>query len=196
MSASQYTSRGGSFASSHDKDLEKGTPGRNSESSDFSTASTQNGNTAPTSQEKTQQPPSEKTAALEWDGPDDVDNPLNWTRKRKIFYTAIPTGIATVCTIASSIYTPGRDGVVQEFGVSAEVAILPFSLYVVGLAFGPILGMRTPITAPCSLYILYADAMQLHQHLRILAEGSCTSLECRYLHSSLLERDSQITLRL
>lgn len=142
MSASEQTTRVGSFVSTDEKDLEKGTPGRNSESSDISQQHQDTNATPPTKEQSSsqQQQPSDKTAALEWDGPDDKDNPLNWTRRRKIFYTAIPTGIATVCTIASSIYTPGRDGVIEEFGVSSEVAILPFSLYVLGLAFGPILG--------------------------------------------------------
>lgn len=146
MSTSQQTSRGGSITATLDeKDFEKGTSGRNSESSEFSPAPTQHGIQPPETKSSLQQQPLEKTAALEWDGPDDSDNPLNWSRRRKIVYTAIPTMIATVCTIASSIYTPGRDGVIREFGVSEEVSILPFSLYVLGLAFGPILG-----TTPCT----------------------------------------------
>ena len=46
-------------------------------------------------------------------------------------------GCAFACTIASSIYTPGVDGVRQTFHVSNELALLPYSFYVLGLAFGP-----------------------------------------------------------
>lgn len=158
MSASKQTSRNGSITSFDEKDLEKGTSGRNSES-DISTAPEHDANAASdnkgtTSQRQQQQPkPSDQTADLDWDGSDDGDNPLNWTKKRKIFYTAIPTGIATVCTIASSIYTPGRDGVIRDFGVSDEVSILPFSFYVVGLAFGPMLG-KISVTETLGVSIL------------------------------------------
>lgn len=127
------------MASSDEKDLEKGTSGRNSES-DFSSGPSQRANPTPENKEIAQRQPSEQAAALEWDGADDTDNPLNWPRSKKIYHTIVPTGIATVATIASSIYTPGRDGVIQDLGVSEEVSILPFSLFVLGLAFGPMLG--------------------------------------------------------
>jgi MFS family permease len=37
------------------------------------------------------------------------------------------------------VYTPGLEQVSNEFGVSREVAILPFVFYLLGLSFGPIL---------------------------------------------------------
>jgi multidrug resistance protein len=49
-------------------------------------------------------------------------------------------------TIASSIYTPAINDIIQTFHVSSTVAILPYSLYVLGLAFGPMIG------SPCSEY--------------------------------------------
>lgn len=59
--------------------------------------------------------------------------------------------ISTICnyltkssTIAFSIYTPAIDSIMREMRVSSTVAILPYSLYVLGLAFGPIIG------SPCS----------------------------------------------
>ncbi|KAK7728490.1 hypothetical protein SLS57_002378 [Botryosphaeria dothidea] len=66
---------------------------------------------------------------------DDPENPQNWKYAKRCFHTLIPT---------SSIYTPGRSEVQEEFGVSSTVAILPFSFYTLGLAFGPL------IASPCS----------------------------------------------
>ena len=43
-------------------------------------------------------------------------------------------------TFASSVYTPGVPEVAKQFHVSTTVALLPFSLFVLGLGFGPILG--------------------------------------------------------
>jgi MFS family permease len=34
---------------------------------------------------------------------------------------------------------PGRSGVMQEFNVGPVVALLPYCLYIIGLAFGPVL---------------------------------------------------------
>lgn len=81
---------------------------------------------------------------VDWDGPDDPGNAQNWPLASRCYHTFMPSAAAFVCTIASSIYTPGRSEVAAEFGVSDEVALLPYALYVVGLAFGPLLA------APCS----------------------------------------------
>lgn len=39
----------------------------------------------------------------------------------------------------SSVYTPGISEVMAEFEVSREVALLPFTLYILGLSFGPVI---------------------------------------------------------
>ncbi|QIW96550.1 hypothetical protein AMS68_002068 [Peltaster fructicola] len=88
---------------------------------------------------------SEKTVQpLDWDGPQDQDNPLNWPSWKRTYHTLIPSAAAVVCTIASSIYTPAVDSIVTSFSVSQEVALLPFAFYILGLGFGPLLA------APCS----------------------------------------------
>ena len=97
---------------------------------------------APSTPDEQQSKPEKKVD--DWDGPEDADNPQNWARSKKIWHTAIPSIIAFICTLGSSIITPGRDSIMQDLGVSAEVALLPYVLYVAGLAFGPM------IAAPCS----------------------------------------------
>ena len=52
--------------------------------------------------------------------------------------------LTTPSTFGSSVYTPGIFDVASHFHVSTEAAILPLSLYVLGLALGPI------ISAPIS----------------------------------------------
>ncbi|KAK8237814.1 major facilitator superfamily domain-containing protein [Phyllosticta capitalensis] len=78
------------------------------------------------------------------DWADDPANPHNWSFAKRCFHTFVPTSIAFITTLSSSIYTPGRTQVMNEFGVSSTVAILPFSFYTLGLAFGPL------IASPCS----------------------------------------------
>lgn len=75
----------------------------------------------------------------DWDGPDDPENPWNWPTWKRVYHTFIPSGIALVCTLASSIYVPGREDVMRDLGASQIVAILPYSMYVLALAVGPML---------------------------------------------------------
>ena len=75
----------------------------------------------------------------DWDGPEDPENPWNWPFWKRCYHTFIPSGIALVCTLASSIYVPGREDVMQDLGASQIVAILPYSIYVLALAVGPML---------------------------------------------------------
>jgi len=76
----------------------------------------------------------------DWNGPDDPDNPRNFSLSRRICSTIAVTFLAFVSTLAASIYSPGHDQVSRDFRVSNEVAILPLSLYNFGLAFGPLAG--------------------------------------------------------
>ena len=82
---------------------------------------------------------SKLTDASDWSGPDDRSNPHNWSTWKKYYHTSIPTAIAFICPFGSSVYTPGRNGVIADFGVSNEVSLLPFCLYLLGLSLGPVL---------------------------------------------------------
>lgn len=93
------------------------------------------------SAQKVEQP---SASTDDFSSPDDPDNPLNWPLWKRRYHVLVPAAAAIVCTIASSIYTPAIEAVAAEFHTSTEVAILPFSLYILGLGFGPL------IAAPCS----------------------------------------------
>lgn len=77
---------------------------------------------------------------VDWNGPDDPENPRNFSLRRRVSSTIAVTFLAFVSTLAASIYSPSHDEVSRLFGVSDEVAILPLSLYNFGLAFGPLAG--------------------------------------------------------
>ena len=77
--------------------------------------------------------------AQDWNGPDDPENPMNWSLWQRIYHTTVPALFGFVVTIGSSIYTPGLSGVMEQFEVSSTVALLGLSLYVLGLGFGPVL---------------------------------------------------------
>ncbi|ETI24738.1 hypothetical protein G647_04108 [Cladophialophora carrionii CBS 160.54] len=78
--------------------------------------------------------------ATDWDGPNDPDNPRNFSFRRRVASTFAVTFLAFVSTLAGSLYSPAHEAVSRRFGVSEEVAILPLSLYNFGMAFGPLVG--------------------------------------------------------
>ncbi|KAI0485251.1 major facilitator superfamily domain-containing protein [Xylariaceae sp. FL0804] len=74
---------------------------------------------------------------LDWDTPDDPENPRNWPLWQKILHTAVPAlwsfGLcAGISTLVAAI------PILQaRFGLSVNVALLPVTLYTVGFSFGP-----------------------------------------------------------
>lgn len=80
----------------------------------------------------------ELTYIVEFEGPDDPLNPLNWPVRKRIFATLLLSLTTFVVTFASSVFSSAVRAVAVEFKVSDEVAILGTSLFVVGFAIGPL----------------------------------------------------------
>ncbi|RHZ64449.1 uncharacterized protein CDV56_108330 [Aspergillus thermomutatus] len=75
---------------------------------------------------------------VDFDGPDDPLNPLNWPMRKRVYISAI-LGLSTmVVAFASSIFSAAMPSVMQLYGISREVCTLGISLYVFGFAFGPL----------------------------------------------------------
>ncbi|KAK7968051.1 MFS general substrate transporter, partial [Apiospora aurea] len=74
-----------------------------------------------------------------WYGPDDPENPQNWPNSLKHFVTFQMCLLNFAVYIASSIYVPGENGLMEEFHVSPVVATLGLSLFVFGYGVGPML---------------------------------------------------------
>ena len=91
--------------------------------------------------------------AQDWTGPDDPEDPHNWPLWQRIYHTTVPGLFGLAVTFGSSVYTPGYHDVQKRFNVSATVALLPLSLYVIGLAFGPILA--APISETLGRRVVY-----------------------------------------
>ena len=72
-----------------------------------------------------------------WNGPDDPQNPMNWSIKKKLSITVL-RGFTTMGAAFASSFSPTFMAVSEEFRVSEEVTILALSLYVLGFAFGPL----------------------------------------------------------
>ncbi|KAH1987553.1 hypothetical protein LV164_005085 [Aspergillus fumigatus] len=76
---------------------------------------------------------------VDFDGPDDPLNPLNWPMRKRVYISAI-LGLSTmVVAFASSFFSAAMPAVMQIYGISREVCTLGISLYVFGFAFGPLI---------------------------------------------------------
>lgn len=80
---------------------------------------------------------------IEWDGPNDPENPMNWAVSKK-WRVTIAMGLMTFCvTFASSVFSNATVPVATLFGVSTEVTTLGTSLFVLGFAVGPMVCVLT-----------------------------------------------------
>ncbi|CAG9945027.1 unnamed protein product [Clonostachys rosea f. rosea IK726] len=73
-----------------------------------------------------------------WDK--DPENPLNWGPRAKFIQIAMLSSATFLGSVATSIVSPSVAYVMLEFSVSRTVAILCLALYVLALAFGPVIG--------------------------------------------------------
>lgn len=76
---------------------------------------------------------------VDWDGPDDPENPQNLPFKRKLLMTAVAGLCTFTVSFDSSIFSTSIEVTAAEFDVSPEIMILGVSLYVLGFAAGPLI---------------------------------------------------------
>lgn len=77
---------------------------------------------------------------VDWDGPDDPQNPRNWTFSKKLGIISSISLITFITPLGSSMFAPGVAEVMKEFkSTNAELASFVVSVYLLGYAFGPLL---------------------------------------------------------
>ncbi|OTA86500.1 hypothetical protein M434DRAFT_24182 [Hypoxylon sp. CO27-5] len=75
---------------------------------------------------------------VDWDGPDDPANPLNWSGLKKVLHIAYVSLFVLYANLASTMFAPGAAELVREFHVtSSVVATFTVSIYVLGFMVGP-----------------------------------------------------------
>ena len=74
-----------------------------------------------------------------WDGPVDPECPRNWKPPRKFFFTVITSSVIMAVSFGSSVFAPATAVAAAQFGVSPVVMQLSVTLWILGLAAGPIL---------------------------------------------------------
>jgi MFS family permease len=151
--------------------------------------------------------PSTETTHSDWPGPDDPDDPHNWSFGKKAYHSGITASYAFttyVCSLSwrtrpspsysapsidlnmnrtfmSSIYASGTNQVADRFQVSSTVSILGLSTYCLGLSFGPILA--APLSETRGRSIVYRVSLPLTAVFTVgcaVANNMATIAVCRF----------------
>lgn len=76
---------------------------------------------------------------VDFDGPDDLQNPLNWSFSKKWGMVLLISAITFLTPLASSIFAPGVPEVMRDFGSTNDMLEgFMVSVYVLGFSFGPL----------------------------------------------------------
>ena len=87
-----------------------------------------------------EKPPVVDPNIVDWDGPDDLETPLNFTGSVKSINVGIISALAFLTPLASSMFAPGVPDIMAEFNsTNPSLAGFVVSIYVLGFAFGPLL---------------------------------------------------------
>jgi multidrug resistance protein len=78
-----------------------------------------------------------------WDGPDDPDNPKNWTRKKKWLATITVSLFTFISPVSSSMIAPCLEGILKDFHIPNDAshrfqAELAMSVFILAFAVGPL----------------------------------------------------------
>jgi Major Facilitator Superfamily len=109
-------------------------------------------------------------------GPDDPENPQNWSKGRRWFYTGILALMTWVVTFSSSVFSTGTRPVSAEFDVGTEVATLGTSLFVFGFGIGPMIwgplselyGRMPPLFFAFSIFAIFQIPVAVAQNIETI----------------------------
>lgn len=112
-----------------------------------------------------------------WDGPNDPQDPLNFSPWLKILNIALVAAICFVSPLASSMFAPGVPQLMDEFkSDNVELASFVVSVYVLGYAVGPMflaplseIYGRLPVYHTCNIgFFAFTIACALSTNLNML----------------------------
>ncbi|KAH7034290.1 major facilitator superfamily domain-containing protein [Macrophomina phaseolina] len=114
---------------------------------------------------------------VDWDSPDDPENPMNWPKAKKWGAICIVSSITFLIPLGSSMFAPGVPDLMAEFHSDSELLSgFVVSVYVLGFAVGPLIIAplsemygRLPLYHTCNiLFIVFNVACALSTSLSML----------------------------
>ena len=111
--------------------------------------------------------PERDANVVDFDGPNDPENPMNWKASKKWGMVALISAITFLTPLASSQFAPGVPEVMRDFNSTSDLLEgFMVSVYVLGFAFGPLIIAplsemygRLPLYHSCNfLFIVFTIA--------------------------------------
>lgn len=137
-------------------------------------------------EEKALQPtpekPKERPDLVDFEGPDDPDNPKRWTKRKKWAVTISGAALTFTVTFSSSIFSVAIAPVAEEYNISTVTSTLGVSLFLLGFVFGPIIfgpmseayGRRIPLLAGYAVFAIFQIPVAVARNVE-------TIMLCRFL---------------
>lgn len=116
---------------------------------------------------------------VDWDGPDDPANPLNWPMKKKWSIIAALGAVTFITPLASSFFAPGVPQVMLAFEEQSNLmATFVVSVYLLGFAIGMLL-----LATSCSQANFLARPSCHRTHVRnVRTNAHLQHLQCSLRH--------------
>ncbi|KIW13770.1 hypothetical protein PV08_08961 [Exophiala spinifera] len=81
-----------------------------------------------------------KDNIVDWDGPDDPQNPRNWPAWKRMVQVVFASAFLLAANLAATMFAPGAAALAKEFNITSSTIItLTVSIYLCGFAVGPML---------------------------------------------------------
>ncbi|KAJ5225990.1 major facilitator superfamily domain-containing protein [Penicillium chermesinum] len=79
-----------------------------------------------------------KDTVVDWDGPDDPQDPRNWPTWKRITQVVLVTSFLFTANLAATMFAPGAAALAKEFHITnPSITSLTVSIYLAGFAIGP-----------------------------------------------------------
>ncbi|KAL4939117.1 hypothetical protein BDV06DRAFT_199502 [Aspergillus oleicola] len=111
---------------------------------------------------------------VDWEGPDDPANPMNWSTGKKASQLVLMAANTFITPLASSMFAPGIEGVMRDFhSTDSMLASFVVSVFVLGYVVGPFviapmseLYGRVPCYHACNLlFLIFTIACAVSQDM-------------------------------
>ncbi|KAF5855762.1 hypothetical protein ETB97_008462 [Aspergillus alliaceus] len=80
-----------------------------------------------------------------WNGPDDLEDPLNWSAFWKWSITMLTSFGRLVTLMSGSMLAPALEVISEDIHTSTETSNMVLSIFVLAFAFGPMLAPLTEV---------------------------------------------------
>ncbi|BGP52748.1 hypothetical protein JCM8202v2_000304 [Rhodotorula sphaerocarpa] len=90
-------------------------------------------------EERAEEEAPEDVIWVEWDGPDDPANPLNWSKRRKWLISSVGILFCALVSFSVSGYSIAAESVQETFNCSKTLALLGITLFTVTFGAAPLL---------------------------------------------------------